>query len=257
MTLDEYQQQFIAALGQGEVPSNIVQAERFSIYQNNMRVGLKQYLADVFPVCKKLVGEAFFNGLCHAFIQCNLPDNGNIHHYGGTFSTFIRQFSPAQSLEYLPDVAALEWAHQQSHYADEPANLQVAQLMQQGEDALMNHAIRLKPSVHLLQSNYPIAQIWAQSQDDYSGEFNVNLDSGGCQLLIFRAQWQVQIWQLNAAAWQLMQHAQQFSTLGEIIAHTVAEHDAQLVQSFLADAFAQQLFCSLANATPNPMGESQ
>ena len=66
-----------------------------------------QTLADTFPVCQTLVGEAFFSGLALAFAQQQLPRSRRLAFYGQGFAEFVRQFPPAQSLPYLADVAQL------------------------------------------------------------------------------------------------------------------------------------------------------
>ena len=48
-------------------------AQRFGIYRNNVLSACTQALADTFPVCQALVGEAFFSGLALAFAQQHLP----------------------------------------------------------------------------------------------------------------------------------------------------------------------------------------
>ena len=106
-------------------------AQRFGIYRNNVLSACTQALADTFPVCQALVGEAFFSGLALAFAQQQLPRTRRLAFYGQGFAEFVRQFPPAQSLPYLADVAQLEMARVQAYHAADaegvsPERLQAA-----------------------------------------------------------------------------------------------------------------------------------
>jgi hypothetical protein len=250
ISISQLQQDFLAQLLSGEAPSELDEhSERFSIYRNNFLVGVKAYLSDTFKTVQKLVGEKFFNALSQAYIEHEFPTSGNLHEYGASFSTFIAEFKAAESLPYLAQVANLDWAHHQAYYAIEPKSLDVNELLAQGEAALLSAKVCLKPSVQLLASDYPVDQIWAQSQDDYKGEFNVDLKSGACQLLVFRNEWKVQIWRVNDSAWCLLQQLyfqnEGTNTLENALTEAMQHAEPEMVQSFLGELFTQQLLTQI------------
>ena len=83
---------------------------RLSIYRNNTIATLTGALKATFPVVCRLVDDRFFDYAAHAFIQHNLPASPCLVEYGGDFPTFLAGFPAAADLDYLPDVARLEWA---------------------------------------------------------------------------------------------------------------------------------------------------
>lgn len=143
-------------------------AQRFGIYRNNVLSAFTQALADTFPVCKALVGDAFFSALALAFAHQHLPRSRRLAFYGQGFAVFVRQFAPAQSLPYLADVALLEMARVEAYHAADadgvsPAHLQAA--LQSGSD-LSTWRFTLHPSLHLMDSPMAALSLWQAHQHD-------------------------------------------------------------------------------------------
>jgi len=143
-------------------------AQRFSIYRNNVLSACTQALADTFPVCQALVGEAFFSAMALAFAQQHLPRSRRLAFYGQGFADFVRQFAPAQSLPYLADVAQLEMARIQAYHAADaqcvpPERLQAAL----NPDAdLPAWRFALHPSLHVIDSPMAALSLWQAHQED-------------------------------------------------------------------------------------------
>jgi hypothetical protein len=176
------------------VKSNGLTAEqRLSIYRNNTQLGLIEALRDGYPVVNKLVGTEFFNQLAQSFIRQYPPKVGCLLSFGSEFAGFITDYEPASSLPYLPDVARLEWLwHEVFHEAD-AATLDVTTLAGISPDYYGGLGFTLHPTVRLFESSYPILHIWQVNQEDYQDDGTVNLDEGGCQLLIYRPGLEVEI----------------------------------------------------------------
>ncbi len=86
---------------------------RLSIYRNNLREGFRKALSLEFPVIERLVGEEYFRQLALSFLAEHPSRAGDLHPIGEPFAQFLRQRFEATRYAYLPDVATLEWAHQQ------------------------------------------------------------------------------------------------------------------------------------------------
>ena len=143
-------------------------AQRFGIYRNNVLSACTQALADTFPVCQALVGEAFFSALALAFAQQHLPRSRRLAFYGQGFAAFVHQFPPAQTLPYLADVAQLEMARVQAYHAADaegvsPERLQAA--MHPDAD-LPAWRFALHPSLHLIDSPMAVLSLWQAHQQD-------------------------------------------------------------------------------------------
>lgn len=134
-------------------------AERLTVYMNNTRWNLTDVLADMYPVVFKLVGEDFFNGLAKFYIKAHPQPLGNRHNFGGHFAHFIQNFKQAESLPYLADVAAIEWAFFHAPFANHAAPLTLENLSQILETKGDIH-LALHPSAHSVKTQYNAMEIW-------------------------------------------------------------------------------------------------
>ena len=167
--------------------------QRLQVYRNNTQLGFTEALRDGYPVVNKLVGNDFFNHLARSYIRRYPPTAGCLLSFGGQFADFIADFQPAEGLPYLTDVARLEWYwHEAFHEADASA-LDVAKLAIIAPDAYDKLGFALHPSTRFLASDFPILKIWQANQEGYEGNGRINLDEGGCRLLVYRPQLEVDI----------------------------------------------------------------
>ena len=173
------------------------------VYRNNFRGNLHDALAGAYPVIEQLVGKEFFRGLTRAFIAQHPSRSGNLHHYGKHLPDFVATFSPAQSLAYLPDVAALEWACHCAYFAADAAGLDLGKLAQTSPEQYSNLLLHIHPACHVVRASYPIAAIWHVHQPGAAlfetGNFHINLDSGRSIALVIRSEDVVQVGDLPEA----------------------------------------------------------
>jgi hypothetical protein len=168
-TLREWQQQFIESVISGDDHS-------LNIHRNNWRSNLRAALRAGYPVIERLVGAEFFGYCADGYIDTQPSRSSNLEHYGGTFPQFLRDFAPAQSLPYLADVAALEYAIEQL-------------LVTPDDDAQI-----------MVCSPFPILKIWQCNQPGSAAAETINLDVGGDVLRLRRAGLEVQIEKIAADA---------------------------------------------------------
>jgi hypothetical protein len=192
--LRELQWGFAAALLDGESgdfarhvrAAGLSGARRLQVYRNNTVLGLTGALKAVYPVVRRLVGEAFFQYAGAQYIARHPSRSGDLHEFGEHLPPFLQSFAPTAELVYLPDVARLEWAYHQVFHAASHPPLDLAALARvpaerQGELHFQPH-----PAARLLESAFPILRIWQVNQADYAGDLTVDLAEGGVKLLIVR-----------------------------------------------------------------------
>ena len=139
---------------------------RFSVYRNNVVASLVSALAETFPVTQDLVGEEFFRAMARIFV-CTFPPRSRVlAFYGEALPDFIAQFSPADSVPYLADVARLEMLRVHAFYALDCAELGPTALAEAMNDidALPELQLDLNPSVRLMHSSYAVVSLWAAHQ---------------------------------------------------------------------------------------------
>jgi len=161
---------------------------RFWIYQNNVFAALQDYLSEVFPATKGVVGDDFFKQMAHVFIQKSPPKQGNIHLYGQNFVDICDVFDGLAGLVYIPDLIRYEWALHASYYADDFPALDVSQYAQ--ED-LLAAPIECSQTMTMIESAYPIDEIHKQSLPDYQGKIGVDLNQSADLILVCRPAYQV------------------------------------------------------------------
>lgn len=207
--------------------------QRLQVYRNNTQLGLTEALRDGYPVVNKLVGTEFFGQLARSYIRHYPPKAGCLLSFGGEFADFTADFASAAGLPYLPDVARLEWLwHEAFHEYDAPA-LDMAKLAMVAPDAYGKLGFTLHPSARFLASDFPILKIWQANQEGHEGEGHINLNEGGCQLVVYRPQWEVDIMPLDEANYLFLAALDRKQTLTEAIVQAITNDPSFDVQARL------------------------
>ncbi|MGR9045734.1 MAG: HvfC/BufC N-terminal domain-containing protein [Gammaproteobacteria bacterium] len=205
----------------GIAPNGIDPEQRLAIYRNNTLLGLTEALRGVYPVIDRLVGEAFFNRLARDFISRHRPKTGCLLSYGVQFPAFLEGFRGVADLPYLADTARLEWCcHEVFHEAD-AAGLDVAALARVPASAYGELHFSLHPTVRLMESAYPVLRIWQVNQTGVDDDI-IELNEGGCRLLVFRSGLDVEVMSLDTNEYRFLSGMRSDLTISEIVAEIVA-----------------------------------
>ncbi len=174
-------------------------AQRMQIYQHIIENTLAEALQTAYPAVRLLVGDDFFELAADRYMRACPPASGNLQDYGGQFSVFLQTMEEAASLAYLPDIARLEWARQQSLLAADADALE-AQETAFRLQYLGNHPMQmsLHPSVQLVRSSHPIFDIWHFCM--HPGDQQLQLDAAGQSVLLWRDGEQIAMQLMDAPA---------------------------------------------------------
>jgi hypothetical protein len=222
--LPELQKQFFAGIFDREtaiidalLPSEMLTAkERLGIYHGSIFGLYTTALSEIYPVCKRLLGEKFFDALCDRYIPLHRSSSPNLQDYGKAFAVFLENFEPVDDIAYLPDVTRLEWAWHRAFHAADQQPLDNDQLAQLTEDEISQIVFQLPPGATLLQSAYPIDQIWQNNQTDIKEPPEIELKPGDHRLLIWRHGYEMRIDSLDQVQWRFLAAIQQAKTLFDI-----------------------------------------
>jgi hypothetical protein len=157
--------------------------ERFGVYRNNVQASLTEVLRLTFPVVCRLVDERFIAYAADAFIRQHPPSRPALYEYGVAFADFLEAFPPCRALEYLPDVARLEWHLNEAATMSEEAPLAANVLAQFAPEETPH--LRISLAAFYLESAWPLERIWSANQLD-AADATIDLSSGGARLEIFR-----------------------------------------------------------------------
>ena len=174
-------------------------AARVGIYRNNLHEGFLKALSLGFPVIQRLVGEDYFRQVGLRFLAEHPSRSGNLHHSGAPFSGFLRDQFGATPYAYLPDVAELEWAYQESLVAEDSAPLDPTPLQTTAPEKLATLRFDLHPACKLVSSEFPIVRIWRANQDDRDGTEIIDLRQGADFVLVRRNDEGTELRRLSAA----------------------------------------------------------
>jgi len=218
---------------------------RLRIYRNHVLVTLTDALIATFPVVCRLVDERFFRYAADQYIRAHPPAVPCLFEYGESFAAFLATFGPCRHLEYLPDVARLEWAINYAHHADDADAIDAARLGEIPPDRIGSVTLALHPSVSFLSSLWPVDRIWRANQPDADPDATVSLDAGGAQLEIRRLGEDVVFRSLDAAAYALRTALARGDSL-ERAAEAARSADprvdlAQTLQQLLADGIVTSI----------------
>ena len=168
-------------LGDGLAP-----AARLAIYRNHVFVTLTDALKATYPVVCRLVDERFFAYAADRYIREHPPAGPCLFEYGESFPDFLAGFPPCAHLEYLPDVARLEWTINQALHAADAEALDPRWLAEVPPDDVARVTFRLHPSLSLVDSPWPMDRIWRANQPGADPGATLDLGAGGVRLEVRR-----------------------------------------------------------------------
>jgi len=212
--LHELQKQFLNDLFNLEESPKIVSVisetdsrsavDQFISYRDSVIAGIIEALAISYPVVKKLVGEQFFNHIAQKFIQLNRSLSPDLNNYGYQFSDFINTLKSTDSVPYLTDIAKLEWAWQKIINGDniKPGNLHLLSNLNEQQNEKLK--FELTPHTSLIQSKFPIQQIWQVNQKESLFETEIQLTDNEIYLLIWRNELDMNITPIGNEQWDFL-----------------------------------------------------
>lgn len=231
MKLAKLQQDFLEALNnpakhQGIIENYIVgddfpAVNRLKIYKDSMTAALQNTLKAIYPVCARLVGDDFFSGMASIYVNDYPSYSPDLNDYGKDFSEFIATFRPAKDLDYLTDVAHLEWAWHLAFHGPDADCLDYNALAEVDIAAGQDVRFNLVGNSDLIDSKYPIHKIWEVNQPDYLDEPVVNLAEGGVYVIVWRRNLDTLIEVVSDVQYQLLQLIQRGILLSELCEYSV------------------------------------
>ena len=216
-------------------------ADRLGVYQNNVFSALYDYLAEVYPALKGVVGTDFFKQLCHVFSANQPPQAGNIHLYGEGIASIFGDFDALIDMPYLQDLARYEWALHRAYFTAQEELIDHTTIEQ---DQLLAKGIVLNPTVELLDSAFPILAIHQQSLPSYVGDVSISLQQSTDDILVCKHQQQVVSLRLSPEQMQFFEMLKKPTTLLQAIEGMVGSISQEELSEGLSLCFSHGLLNS-------------
>jgi hypothetical protein len=182
----------VAAFVPALVTRDLLTAERLALYRGNVVAAWEKALANSYPVVRALVGDEFFAALARAYGRAHPSVSGDLNRFGDYFAKFVAAFEHTQSLPYLGDVAALEWAVHRAHYAADGNKLTRERVAALPPIELLSARFGLDAACACIASRFPVARIWQAHQPRSQVALPESLDSGEFALVV-RPCWRVEV----------------------------------------------------------------
>lgn len=200
----EFQESFSAAVFDPSAPLPFAVRGRrrqraqsgFAVYRNNTIAGLINVIVQRFPVVHRLAGADSFRAVAHRYVVTEPPRSPILLHYGETFPRFVRGLGSEATLEYLADIAELEWARGRAYHAADADPLTRDAFAALAPEQLDSVRMLLHPSTALVKSRFPIVTVWESNL----GEGDGAMISRWCPefALVARPFLDVEVWRLSA-----------------------------------------------------------
>ena len=223
---------------------------RLAIYRGNMAAAARKALGGAFPVVAKIVGAGFFEGLARDYLRRYPPVEGDLNVYGENFAEFVAAFPHTRDLPYLSDVARMEWLAHRAYYAadaEPPDPLRAASIPAEN---MTRMRLVPAPACGLLESRWPLARIWEIHQDDYEGEFSVDLEAGLAWILVHRPQFMVRVEPLSRGAHRFLDCSMHGTPVGNALESALAAQPDFDLTSVLANWIATGVITGFESCNP-------
>lgn len=145
---------------------------RYSVYRNNVTVGLLRALESNFPAIRRLLGESYFAGLAREFVHAHPPQSPLLFLYGAAFPAFLAEQGDLLRFPYLADVARLEQQWRLSYHEADVPLLHPSTFEGMDGEAVMNLRFTPHPAAALLRSPYAVHAIFLANRDKGRGQVN-------------------------------------------------------------------------------------
>jgi hypothetical protein len=195
-------------------------AARLGFYRTNVFENYRKALAATYPALQAVVGKGCFSQLAQEYTRRHRSRSSDVGLHGERFADFLERHPIATTLPYLSDLARLEWAIEESFYEADPVSFPLDALAQVPEAHYAELRFDLAPSTRLLESVFPVHQIWQMSQSaEGNDDATVDAGNGGVQLLVRRERFEVRLESLQPADFAMLRALQSGYGFGEAFAY--------------------------------------
>jgi len=238
-----------AAIADAIEPAGLPALERIAVYRGNVLGNYTSALRDVYPVILRLVGEAFFDALARRYARQVPSRSADLHDFGEGLAAFLEDFAPARGLPYLPDMARLEWAVHRAFHARRADAPDLIALGEVEPEHLPRLHFSLQPAARLIESDYPVLEIWQANQPGWSGEQSIDLARGAQRVLVIRRALEVELELISRAEYAMLAALAADLDLEHALEAALALDPAFDLAPFLARHVLGRVLCPMRRPT--------
>lgn len=146
-------------------PAHDSATRRFAVYRNNVIASLSDALETAFPAIRALLGDTNFRNIAGVYCRAHPPTSPIMQQFGADFGVFLDGFEPVKRFPYLPDIVKIEIALRHAYHAADYTGDAAVTLATYTPDQIARARFTFAPAVQLIDSAYPIYDIWNKAHD--------------------------------------------------------------------------------------------
>jgi hypothetical protein len=180
-TLSETQQWMSQAILSSAASLEIATVpERLGVYSSAYIIRLTEVLQSDFKALHAVLGEEAFSRMVVEYLKAYPSRYSNIGEVGIDLSRFLKSHALTQATPFLSSLASLEWDICESFWADDLPPSDFSKLQSLSEEEWGNARFKLDSSVKLVQSDWPILEVWKSSCDEKALSAPSPYPNGSC-----------------------------------------------------------------------------
>lgn len=146
-------------------PAHDSATRRFAVYRNNVIASLSDALDTAFPAIRALLGDTNSRNIAGVYCRAHPPTSPIMQQFGADFGVFLGGFEPVKRFPYLTDIAKIEIALRQAYHPADNSGDAAVTLSTYTPDQIARARFTFAPAVQLIDSAYPIYDIWNKAHD--------------------------------------------------------------------------------------------
>ena len=190
--------------------------ERMEVYASGYLARIGETLNEVYPSIRQVLGPEKFNELSIAYAHHFPSKNYNLNYAGRYLEKFLKSTNEFNEYPFLPDSARLEWSAWEAFHAFDETPVQPEDLTRLVIDDWEKIKIEFQPSVRLVQSEWPIFDIWCDRVKTEAGVDEKNRSPRSQLTLVGRRADQVRCERVDENQYRLLEGLLEGRTLGEV-----------------------------------------
>lgn len=213
-----------------------------AIHRNNVNSVIIEALRQTYSVLEQLLGPEYFTALGRLFFASYPPRSAVLHEYGGELADFIESFPNLAQLNYLADIARLEWARLCAFHAADARHIHLDPTDLSSLQQALTRPLRWHPSVALLQSPHPLFSLWESQINQVDASKTEHWRSEN--VLVWRQGLALCTEPVDERTCQLLHEVNAGCYLADLFSQQVDEQDALMMN--IARLLQWQVLCPIA-----------
>jgi len=134
--------------------------KRIGVYRGGYLARTQEALTEVYEALKHVMGDKAFHQLAEKYAAFHHSNTYNLSLKGEKLPEFLKTTSWIKGLPFLSDLACLEWRIAEAFHAYDFPRFNPQSLSGLGSGDWESLRLAFQPSVHLLESEWPVLDIW-------------------------------------------------------------------------------------------------